>query len=186
MITSLTSATWWRAAGLRILKTIVAIAIPYLGVAALADVPWIAIASAAVLGAIGSLITSLLGLPDDTGSPLLVQLFERGLKTFLQALLAGIGTDVFVTQVEWLTVLQTAALATALTLLTTLRTALPSIIDAGTATSGTASVLTSVTHLDAAGQIVASAHSIVAAADPTLTSAPIADAPSSPTPPTEN
>lgn len=61
----LTSAQWWRAAGIRALRTVAQTAIALIGTTALLEeVNWIAVASASVLAGILSLLTSLAGLPE--------------------------------------------------------------------------------------------------------------------------
>lgn len=60
---------WFRAAGIRAIKTLAQTAVATIGTAAvLSEVDWRIVASASVLAAILSLLTSLAGLPevDDT------------------------------------------------------------------------------------------------------------------------
>lgn len=57
--------TWWAAAGIRALKTFAQTAIATIGTSALiSEVNWLAVASASVLAAILSLLTSVAGLPE--------------------------------------------------------------------------------------------------------------------------
>lgn len=57
--------TWWRAAGIRAVKTIAQTAIATIGTAAvLSEINWLAVASASVLAGILSLLTSVAGLPE--------------------------------------------------------------------------------------------------------------------------
>ena len=61
----LTNADWWRAAGIRALRTVAQTALATIGTTALIeDVNWIMVASASVLAGILSLLTSLSGLPE--------------------------------------------------------------------------------------------------------------------------
>ena len=56
---------WWKAAGVRALKTVAQTAIGCIGAAvALSDVNWPMVASAALLAGIVSLLTSVAGLPE--------------------------------------------------------------------------------------------------------------------------
>lgn len=57
--------TWWKAAGIRALKTLAQTAVATIGTSAvLSEVNWIAVASASVLAALLSLLTSVAGLPE--------------------------------------------------------------------------------------------------------------------------
>lgn len=59
------SGRWWKAAGIRALKTVCQTAIASIGTAVvLSDVNWLAVISASVLAGILSLLTSLAGLPE--------------------------------------------------------------------------------------------------------------------------
>lgn len=60
-----TDRSWWRAAGIRALRTVAQTAVAILGTAAvLSDVNWLAVASASALAGLLSLLTSLAGLPE--------------------------------------------------------------------------------------------------------------------------
>ena len=59
------SKIWWKAAGIRALKTVAQTALAALSTAyVLADVDWLGVGSASVLAGILSLLTSLAGLPE--------------------------------------------------------------------------------------------------------------------------
>lgn len=60
-----TDRSWWRAAGIRALRTVAQTAVASLGTAAvLSDVNWLAVASASALAGLLSMLTSLAGLPE--------------------------------------------------------------------------------------------------------------------------
>ena len=57
--------TWWRAAGVRAIKTWAQAAVAAIGASAvLSDVNWITVVSTAVLAGVLSLLTSVAGLPE--------------------------------------------------------------------------------------------------------------------------
>ena len=59
------SVKWWKAAGIRALKTLCQTAVATIGTSVvLQDVNWIAVVSASALAAVLSLLTSLAGLPE--------------------------------------------------------------------------------------------------------------------------
>ena len=59
------SKKWWKAAGIRAIKTVAQTAIATIGTAAvMSQVNWLAVLSASALAGILSLLTSLAGLPE--------------------------------------------------------------------------------------------------------------------------
>jgi hypothetical protein len=59
------SKEWWKAAGIRAIKTVAQTAIATIGTAAvMSQVNWVAVLSASCLAGILSLLTSLAGLPE--------------------------------------------------------------------------------------------------------------------------
>ena len=59
------SKKWWKAAGIRAIKTVAQTAVAVIGTSALiSEVDWVAVVSAAVLSGILSLLTSVAGLPE--------------------------------------------------------------------------------------------------------------------------
>lgn len=66
-MTKLLDKSWWKAAGIRALKTVAQTAAATLGTAAvLSEVNWLTVGSAALLAGLLSLLTSLGGLPEVT------------------------------------------------------------------------------------------------------------------------
>jgi hypothetical protein len=138
----LASTVWWKDAAIRGLYTAFAIALPYLGGALIADIPWLTIALAAALGFVASLATSLAGLPEANGVdlPWWLAAVERVVKTFFQALTAGFVGATLLTDVDWGVVLQAAALAALTSLVRLILATLPAdptrLVDAGSADDG--------------------------------------------------
>lgn len=112
-MSNIMNLTWWKAALLRALYTAFAIALPYLGGALIVDVPWLTIASAAALGFVASVATSLAGLPESVGVnlPWGLAAIERVVKTFAQALAAGFIGATLLADVDWSTVVQASLIA---------------------------------------------------------------------------
>lgn len=126
-MSNLTNRTWWKAAALRALYTAIAIAIPYIAAVQLADVPWLMVLSAAAVGAILSIATSVFGLPESEGVdlPWWLAALERVAKTFAQSLGAGITGATFLHDIDWALVLQAAAGAAFISLLRLILATLP-------------------------------------------------------------
>lgn len=126
-MSKLASPAWWKAAVVRGLYTAIAIALPYVGGALIADIDWITAASAAVLGFLASLATSLAGLPETEGVdlPWWLAAVERVVKTFAQALAAGFIGATLLADVAWSTVIQAAAIAALTSLLRLVLATLP-------------------------------------------------------------
>lgn len=62
---NLSSKSWWKAAGVRAIKTVAQTAIATIGTAALIEgVNWLTVISASALAGILSLLTSLAGIPE--------------------------------------------------------------------------------------------------------------------------
>jgi hypothetical protein len=165
-LSNLARITWWKAALLRALYTALAIALPYIGGAVLADIAWATAASAAILGFLASLATSLAGLPEAEGVnlPWWLAAVERVVKTFAQALAAGFIGATLLADVAWSTVLQ-AALISALTSLLRLILATLPADPTPTAPSSTVVINNDVS------RAIASDQRIVAAAEAAVTSA---------------
>ena len=59
------NAKWWKAAGVRAIKTVAQTAVATIGTSAiLSEVNWLIVASASALAGILSLLTSIAGLPE--------------------------------------------------------------------------------------------------------------------------
>ena len=62
------NAKWWKAAGIRAIKTVAQTAVATIGTSvAIAEVNWLLVASASALAGILSLLTSVAGLPEVDG-----------------------------------------------------------------------------------------------------------------------
>ena len=62
------SKAWWKAAGVRAIKTVAQCAVATIGTAArISEVNWLAVVSASALAGILSLFTSMAGLPEVDG-----------------------------------------------------------------------------------------------------------------------
>lgn len=111
MSSNLTSGVWWKDAFIRAIRTAVVIAVPYVGGSLLSAVPWLTVASAAALGFVASLITSLAGLPDANSQPWWQATLTRVTKTVAQSLAAGLTNIVLFQDVNWSVALQASAIA---------------------------------------------------------------------------
>ena len=59
------NAKWWKAAGIRAIKTVAQTAVATIGTSAvISEVNWLVVASASTLAGILSLLTSVAGLPE--------------------------------------------------------------------------------------------------------------------------
>ena len=59
------TAKWWKAAGIRAVRTVAQTAIGIIGASVvLSDVNWVTVASASVLAGVLSLLTSVSGMPE--------------------------------------------------------------------------------------------------------------------------
>ena len=59
------NAKWWKAAGVRAIKTVAQTAVATIGTSAvISEVNWLIVASASALAGILSLLTSIAGLPE--------------------------------------------------------------------------------------------------------------------------
>lgn len=99
---NLLSGAWWKAAGLRAFRTALVIAAPY-SVTVIYDNTWLVVGSTAAFGALVSLLTSLRGITEteDNVVPWYYSIFERGIKTAAQALIAAFGTATMFEAVTW-------------------------------------------------------------------------------------
>ncbi|HEY9310231.1 MAG TPA: holin [Microbacterium sp.] len=127
-LSNLANPVWWKDAAKRALYSAVAIALPYLAATQLvAEVSWLTVVSAGAVGAVASLATSLAGLPEVDGVdlPWWLAAVERVVKTFAQALAAGLLGAVLLTDVDWGVVLQASAMAALVSLVRLILATLP-------------------------------------------------------------
>lgn len=68
---TLLNKSWWAASAVRMIKTIAQSAVASIGTTSITmgEVNWIVVGSTALLAGILSLLTSLAGLPETSGSP---------------------------------------------------------------------------------------------------------------------
>lgn len=123
----LTSASWWRAASVRALRTAVAVLIPLVASTTLLGVDWALAGSAFALAIIGSYVTSLAGLKELTteGVSKLYALIIRIVKQFAQTLVGFIGASALLQEVDWGSALLISATSAVVTFLQGVLTSLP-------------------------------------------------------------
>jgi len=112
---ALFSRAWWLAAGQRAARTALVLALPWLPALLRADQDaTLAAASTVALGVVLSLATSLRSLPELDGvtRPWWASMLDRTVRTFAQALVAGIPAVTLIQDVPW-SVLATQALTAA-------------------------------------------------------------------------
>ena len=104
---------WWKAALIRAVRTAIVIAIPYVPASYSGATPYVTIASAAGLGFVLSILTSLAGIAEAQGVQVAwyFAIVERVVKTVAQALIAAIGNAVLFQDVAWNAVLPVIAAA---------------------------------------------------------------------------
>ena len=65
MLSNIKCSNWWKAAGVRAVKTMAQTAVALIGTATLiSDIDWVAVGSATLLSGVLSLLTSISGLPE--------------------------------------------------------------------------------------------------------------------------
>lgn len=101
-MTTITSGAWWKAALARGFRTAAVVAIPYVPVT-LDGTDYLILASAAGMGFILSILTSLAGIAEADGAevPWWYATLSRVVKTVAQALVAAVGSAVLFTDVDW-------------------------------------------------------------------------------------
>ena len=115
----ITSASWWRAAGARALRTAVTVLLPFFLAGSVLEVNWLLAGSTVGLAVILSIVTSLAGLKEVTGDgvPKHIALGIRSLKTFAQTFASFIGASILITDVDWQNGFVLAVSATVVTIL---------------------------------------------------------------------
>ena len=132
MKNNLTSVIWWKAAGVRALRTMLLVAVTYVPATATDAVPYVVLGSAALVAGILSLITSLAGIGEVTGvaEPWYFSILSRVVKTIAQALAGGVLANVvFLSDIHWDAVLATTITAGFGSLLLAVLNRLPEVID---------------------------------------------------------
>lgn len=121
VIYEITSASWWRAAGARALRTAVSVLLPFFmaGATTILELDWLLVGSTVGLAVILSIGTSLAGLKEVTGDgvPKHIALGIRSLKTFAQTFISFIGAAALLQEVDWNAGFLLAVSATIVTIL---------------------------------------------------------------------
>lgn len=120
---------WWKDAGVRAARTAIVVLIPFFPqLSTLEGTRWDILASAALFGALASLLTSIVLVPEETSGTNVSRtkaLVTRSLKSLAQGLLAGIGTATLFAEVDWGTAIQVGVSAAIGSFLLGLLSALP-------------------------------------------------------------
>lgn len=100
---NLATKDWWTAAGTRALRSAIVIALPYIPASYTGVTPYVTIVSAAVIGIILSLLTSLAGIRETEGVavPWWYAVTDRVIRTVSQALITAVGSAVLIQDVNW-------------------------------------------------------------------------------------
>lgn len=102
----ITSWPWWKAALIRSLRSALVIAVPYIPASYTGSLPYLTILLAAGLGFIVTLLTAIAGLPetDGNGQAWWQAVLSRVVRSVAQGAVAGFGTAVLLTDVDWVQV----------------------------------------------------------------------------------
>lgn len=102
-LVNLTQWDWWKAALIRSARTALVVAVPYLPASWSGEVPYLSILLASALGFVTAFLTAFTGLPETAGvgQPWWQAVLSRVVRTVAQAAVAGFGTAVFITDVDW-------------------------------------------------------------------------------------
>lgn len=120
--------TWIKAAFIRAARTVAESAVSTLTTCVvLSEVNWILLASSSAIAGLGSLLTSLVGLPEvnEITKSKWVAIAIRTIKTVAQHALALISSAIFISDVDWTMLLSSSVLAALITILMGLSTGLP-------------------------------------------------------------
>jgi len=123
------TALWWKDAVIRAARTALLFAIPFFPSAAqIGGTHWLALMLGAGFGFITSLITSVAVLPEETTGTIIPKwkaIANRVSRSFAQGLVAGLGTAVILTDVDWVVAIEVALTGAVGSLILGLLTALP-------------------------------------------------------------